>query len=433
MNIKISLLLLFIVIIKYVQNNENIDTFLNWGLKNNLTISSYIEVSLIDKNKLKFIAKENIPKKAELLIIPNNIMFNITKALKLIDSKSLNKQYKQFQKLNLTYDPNPYDFRKEESFLAYIFYLIQYKPKKYKKTKFSQLFESFLKSLNNYMIKSPLYYEQKQIDFLSGSLLSRSIEVMKKVYEKEINILSNDSYYKKDIDFDDYIHYRFSIHNKGLNISNHWTLVPFLNIINEDYTLYNANYTIEENGYVKILSKRKIKKGDEIILKADKKTNIRRLLCEGKTYKELNDYFDNYIISVFSPSILYYYKLKDNDYFNKFYINLLDKDFDSKATRIYIDHSTELNGDGSYRWAYDVLDKNLQYYKEYFEGASLSKIYEYFFDKDDRINIERILNGEKKKIENALKQVSKTINQFMEIKTDYINGGNNQEENSSDL
>ena len=175
-------------------------------------------------------------------------------------SKSLNKQYKQFQKLNLTYDPNPYDFRKEESFLAYIFYLIQYKPKKYKKTKFYQLFESFLKSLNNYMIKSPLYYEQKQIDFLSGSLLSRSIEVMKKVYEKEINILSNDSYYKKDIDFDDYIHYRFSIHNKGLNISNHWTLVPFLNIINEDYTLYNANYTIEENGYVKILSKRNIKK-----------------------------------------------------------------------------------------------------------------------------------------------------------------------------
>ena len=218
MNIKISLLLLFIVIIKYVQNNENIDTFLNWGLKNNLTISSYIEVSLIDKNKLKFIAKENIPKKAELLIIPNNIMFNITKALKLIDSKSLNKQYKQFQKLNLTYDPNPYDFRKEESFLAYIFYLIQYKPKKYKKTKFYQLFESFLKSLNNYMIKSPLYYEQKQIDFFTGSLLSWTIEVIKKVYEEEINILSNNSYYKKYIDFDDYIHYRFSMHNKGLNI-----------------------------------------------------------------------------------------------------------------------------------------------------------------------------------------------------------------------
>ena len=43
-----------------------------------------------------------------------------------------------------------------------------------------------------------------------------------------------------------------------------------------------------------------------------------------------------------------------------FYINLLDKDFDSKATRIYIDHARELNGEGSDMWAYDVLDKNLQ-------------------------------------------------------------------------
>ena len=72
-------------------------------------------------------------------------------------------------------------------------------------------------------------------------------------------------------------------------------------------------------------------------------------------------------------------------------------------------------------------------YKKYFEWASLSKIYEYIFDKDDRINIERILNGEKKKIENALKQVTKTINQFMEIKTDYMNGDNNTEENSTYL
>lgn len=39
-----------------------------------------------------------------------------------------------------------------------------------------------------------------------------------------------------------------------------------------------------------------------------------------------------------------------------FYINLLDKDFDSKATRIYIDHARELNGEGSDMWAYDVLD-----------------------------------------------------------------------------
>ena len=423
MKLKILLLLLFIIIINCEKNNENIDIFLDWGLKNKLQISSYIEVSS-EKNKIKFIAKEDIPKKKELLTIPNKIMFNISKALELINSKNLNKQYKQFEKLNLTYKYNTSDFRKEESFITYIFYLIQHKPKKYQKTKFFEFFEKYLESLDKYTIKSPLYYEQEQIEFLSSSFLSRSIETMKNTYEDEIHILSNDSFYKKDLDFDDYVHHRFPIHNKGLNISNHWTLVPFLNIIDEDYTLYNANYTIEENGDVKILSRRNIKRGDEIVLKSVKMNNIKRFLYEGKTNEKLYDYYDEYNISAFSRGIYYYYKIKDHEDLKNIYVNIKTKDFDSIATGIYLDYVGVLNGDGSDTWAYDVLDKNLKYYKEYFERLTLSKIYEYFSDKDDRINIERIIRGEKKMIERALKRISKTINQFMQIQSQYMSGDN---------
>lgn len=423
MKIKILLLLLFIIIINCEKNNENIDIFLDWGLKNKLQISSSIEV-LSEKNKIKFIAKEDIPKKKELLTIPNKIMFNISKALELINSKNLNKQYKQFEKLNLTYKYNTSDFRKEESFITYIFYLIQHKPKKYQKTKFFEFFEKYLESLDRYTIKSPLYYEQEQIEFLSSSFLSRAIETMKKTYEDEIHILSKDSSYKKDIDYDDYVHHRFPIHNKGLNISNHWTLVPFLNVIDEDYTSYNANYTIEENGDVKILSRRNIKKGDEIVLKSPKMNNIKRFLYEGKTNEKLYDYYDEYNISAFSRGIYYYYKIKDNEDLKNIYVNIKTKDFDSIITGIYLDYVGVLNGDGSDTWAYDVLDKNLKYYKEYFERITLSKIYEYFSDKDDRINIERIIRGEKKMIEKAIKRISKTINQFMQIQSQYMSGDN---------
>ena len=423
MKIKILLLLLFIIIINCEKNNENIDIFLDWGLKNKLQISSSIEV-LSEKNKIKFIAKEDIPKKKELLTIPNKIMFNISKALELINSKNLNKQYKQFEKLNLTYKYNTSDFRKEESFITYIFYLIQHKPKKYQKTKFFEFFEKYLESLDRYTIKSPLYYEQEQIEFLSSSFLSRAIETMKKTYEDEIHILSKDSFYKKDLDYDDYVHHRFPIHNKGLNISNHWTLVPFLNVFDEDYTSYNANYTIEENGDVKILSRRNIKKGDEIVLKSPKMNNIKRFLYEGKTNEKLYDYYDEYNISAFSRGIYYYYKIKDNEDLKNIYVNIKTKDFDSIITGIYLDYVGVLNGDGSDTWAYDVLDKNLKYYKEYFERITLSKIYEYFSDKDDRINIERIIRGEKKMIEKAIKRISKTINQFMQIQSQYMSGDN---------
>ena len=423
MKIKILLLLLFIIIINCEKNNENIDIFLDWGLKNKLQISSSIEV-LPEKNKIKFIAKEDIPKKKELLTIPNKIMFNISKALELINSKNLNKQYKQFEKLNLTYKYNTSDFRKEESFITYIFYLIQHKPKKYQKTKFFEFFEKYLESLDRYTIKSPLYYEQEQIEFLSSSFLSRAFETMKKTYEDEIHILSKDSFYKKDLDYDDYVHHRFPIHNKGLNISNHWTLVPFLNVIDEDYTSYNANYTIEENGDVKILSRRNIKKGDEIVLKSPKMNNIKRFLYEGKTNEKLYDYYDEYNISAFSRGIYYYYKIKDNEDLKNIYVNIKTKDFDSIITGIYLDYVGVLNGDGSDTWAYDVLDKNLKYYKEYFERITLSKIYEYFSDKDDRINIERIIRGEKKMIEKAIKRISKTINQFMQIQSQYMSGDN---------
>ena len=84
-------------------NSFNKASFIEWGIKNNLITSPYIELSSSsERSKIRFIAKDDIPRKEELLTIPYSLMFNLSKILELINSKSLNKQYKEFSKLNLT-------------------------------------------------------------------------------------------------------------------------------------------------------------------------------------------------------------------------------------------------------------------------------------------------------------------------------------------
>ena len=411
--------------ISCIEPPKESDTFLNWGLKNNLNISSFIELSSTsEKSKIRFIAKEDIPRKQELLTIPNSLMFNVSKLLNLLNSKTINKQYKDFSKLNLTNESN-YDFRKEESFISYIFYLIEHKPKKYKKTKFYEIYQSYLNILKTYSFKSPIFYDQDQVEYLAGTHLSNEYDVMKRVYQKEIDIFSNDTYYKKELDFDEYAHNRLIIYNKGLNISNTWCLIPFLNFFEYEYSSNNAKYVIEKNGDLKIISRKKIKKGDEIVLKAKKMSNIRRLLLEGKTCEKLLDYFEEYLISAFSPGLYYSYGINEIDYFKNYNVNLKDEDFDSKANNIYFENAEMLGGDGSDNWAYGVLENNLHFYKEHFEKITIDKIYEIFYDKDDRVNIERIYRGEKKVIDEAYDKVNKIIDQFMEIQDKYMKDGKN--------
>ena len=429
MKVFILILIPFIINISIINcliaPKEN-ETFLEWGLKNNLNISSSIELSSSkEKSKIHFVAKDDIQKNQELLIIPCSLMFNTSKLLNLLNSKSLNKQYNEFSKLNLTYKPNPYDFRKEGAFISYILYLIQKKPKKYKKTKFYEIYEKYLNIIKTYSFKSPIFYDQDQVEYLAGTHLSNFYDIMKKVYQTEIEIFNNDTYYKKELDFDDYVHNRLIVDNKGVNISNTWCLVPFFNFFDNDYSNNNAKYTIEKNGDIKIISRKKIKKGEEIILKAKKISNIRRLLLEGKTNEKLVNYFDEYMISAFSPGLYYSYGLNDIQYFKDYFINLKDEDFDSKANNIYFEKAELLGGDGSDNWAYGVLENNLHFYKEHFEKITISQIYDKFYDKDDRINIERIYRGEKKVIDDAYDKVNGIIDQFTEIQEKYMKDGKN--------
>ena len=414
-----KILFIFSFILSFLFHNcEEIiysnETFLEWGLRNNLKLSPYLDTVTLPKNKIKFIAKTDIPNNKDLLIIPYSLMFNLNKALELINSKTLHKQNTEFQKIYLNFQPKNAEFRKEESFLSYILYLVKHKPKKYHKTKFVEIYQKYLEFLQKYYPKSPLFYQPNQIQYLAGTYLDRQLDDIRIIYQDEVDVFTNKAFNKKVLDFDKYAHYRLAINKYGLNIFNHWTLVPFLNFFNDDCFSYNANYTIEKNGDVRIYSLKEIKEGDEIILFSEKITNAKKLIMEGKTSEKLVDYFTEYPISAFSPGLYYQYGINDKAYFESYYVNILEDDFDSQMLKIYKEHAELLHGDGSDAWAYDVVEINLNSYKEHFEGITLNKIYDIYYDTDDRINIERIIRGEGKIVKDIYDKANKIIDKFLD-------------------
>ena len=422
---------LIILILFYFTNNKRKDEFtdskfIEWGLKKNLTLSSFIGLSS-DKKVPKFIANEDIEKNQTLLNIPYDLMFNLDKALNLTKSKSLKRQYNELKDILLesdTFEDNKDQIKREECFISYILYLIDYEPKKYQKTKFYEVYKYFIESLKIYQNKKPLFFDYEGLEKLYLTYISTLYKTTKDEYEEEIITLKGDSFYKQDIEFDDYLPYRINIHNEGIIIFDHKTMVPFLKYFDTDYIKYNANYTIEKNGSITIFSTKKIKKNEEIIISSKKMPNERSLLFEGKTYEELIDYYDEYLISAFSPSLYYKFDIQDNDLEYKYIINLAEEDFDEYAINFYKDNTEVFKFDKDFKesknfesdgWAYEILLNNIKAYKQYITDFKLDKIYEYFDDIKIRIDIERIIKGETKFIKKAYSDAMKKAGKFLNV------------------
>ena len=416
---------------------NNINTkYLEWGLKNNLTLSEFIEIS--SEKDPKFIAKKTIEKNETLLIIPYNMMFNTDKAIKLLNSKNLRKQFNQFKREEFLYiEFEDEEFRKEESFLAYILYLMEYRPKKYQKTQFYEEYKYYLESLKIPPRIKPLFFDNEGLEKLYMTYLNTLYKSLKRDYEEEIFIFKGETYGKKEIDYEDYLPHRINVHNKGIKIYGHKTMVPFFNYFEVDYINYNANYTIEKDGSMRIFSKKKIQKYEEIIISYPKYTNQRNLLFLGKTYEKLVDYYDEYLISTFGISVYYRFDIIDKDLEHQYFINLLDEDFDENAVEVYKDNIKILkderntdSGNLTYGYLYEILMNNVKSYNEYIKNFNIEKVYEYFEEPDIRTHIARILRGETKVLEKGFAFVRKKASKYVDVNS-VIN--EDDEKKSSDL
>ena len=206
-----------------------------------------------------------------------------------------------------------------------------------------------------------------------------------------------------------------------------------LNIINSDYIKYNSNYTVESDGSIRIYSTKEIKQNEEIIFFSKQMSNARRLLFEGRTYPELNYYYDEYLIPAFGISLYVKFNIGDPDLEFNNYINLLDEGFEEDAIYIYRKHLDILKrddlpeDDSGKGWPYEILLNNIKAFKEYIANFGKDKIYEYFENKEDRINIERIILGDKKILDKAYEDTELKAGNYIDLSsrrtddTDYYN------------
>ena len=401
-------------------NKELITNILEWGKENNFTLPSFIDIS--EEKDPKFITKKIIEKNETLFIIPYSLMFTTEKALNLLNSKKLKNQFHRMKREEFLYiEYEDEEFRKEESFLSYILYLMEKKPKKYQKTKFYEEYKYYLEALRIRPRIKPLFFDNDTLEKLYMTYLNTLYKSIKRDYEEEIFIFKGESYNKKEIDYEDYLPHRINVHNKGFKILGHKTMVPFFNFFETDYINHNANYTIEKDGSIRIYSKKTIQKYEEIIIASTKKTNQRSLLFEGKTYEKLTNYFDEYLIPAFSISLYYRFDIVDKDLENQYFINLKEDDFDENAVEIYKDNINILKDEHrkdnnvTYGYLYEILLNNIKSYNEYIKNFNLDKIYEYIKEPDSRAHIARIIKGESYILEKANSLVRKRAAKYIDL------------------
>ena len=428
---KFIILISSLFLINFISCSKS-ETIIDWGIKNNLEISPLIELSS-EKDSIKFIAKEDIDDKKELLKIPYTMMLDVEKSLNLINMNELKVQYEQFKKLDIkTYQPFHVNLQKEEIFLSYLIYLVQHEPQ-YEKTKLYEQFNLYLSSIKSNIPRSPLLYTSDQIEYLSGTFLGKTLNKVKQLFLDETKVFKNESYYNKDLDIKNYTEIRLFSEKEGVEIMRKIHLVPFFNFFKKDHMRYNAKFIVEKNGDIKISSKKKIKKGDEIIINGPRRTNVERLIFEGESNPHYVNYRENYIIPAFSPGLYYKYDIDDINLYQTHFINLVEKEFDERALYIYRNYSKLFNADDGDAWAYGVLLENIEYYKKYVDSFNSTRINELFENTEDRMNLEKAFKGESKILEKAYTYIKNKYEGLKNIEAEKKNKNNNKNNKNTDL
>ena len=391
---KADIFILIIILINIIVCLNPKNNIIDWGIRNGVMISNFIELSST-KIKKRFVSNQEIQPKQKLLSIPYNLTFDIEKALNLIEDKDLNSQYEHFKNLDIySLEIDNVNSQKEKIFLSYILYLIQHESQ-LEKTKLFERYKSYIETIKEYFVKSPLFYTSDQIEYLSGTFLGRTLEKIKMSFLDEIKVFKNESFYKKDLLFRDYALKRLFLEYNNLELLGHIRLIPFFNYL-ENTLRSNARVQIEENGDINIFSKGKIMKGDIISVYSSRRSNVEKFIFSGEVNPRYINYREKYIIPAFGPGLYYKYDIDDAELFKRHNIDLVGKEFYLQAVQLYKNNSLFFKGNDKDSWAYGILVENIEFYKYYAETFNKSHIEEIFEDFDDRKNIEIVMKGEAK-------------------------------------
>ena len=399
-NIFILILLnISLILIVKSEDNLSIETLLDWSKKNDIKISSKIKISF--EKGVNVTAIEDIPAKTEIITIPEKMILNIDKILDLINSPELKAQYENFLKLKInSYKTKNDEINKEEIFLSYIFYLIKNEKEKYKDTEFYKTFKELILSIEKFISDSPLLYTNEQKQYFSGTYLGQFSQEIRKIINKEVEIFKNVSFYNKDINIDDYIHKRLFIFNRGYDttkkelgeiiIAPLYTLFPF------DSIRANSILDVKYKHGAKIITTYEIKKGSQITVISHSRTNVEKMVFEGKMNNYYTNYRENYLIPAYSPYMYYKYDIDDIKLLESYYFNIFEINFQKNAPAYYKEHADIFKvKNPTNLWACYMVQENLEYYKNFVENL-IKRIDELFKgESEEKIsNINKALKGE---------------------------------------
>ena len=357
------------------------------------------------ENIKNFYAKEEIEKNETIMIIPKDIVLNIETALKLFGTKT-NKLYEKYKNEKFEYTNEFLKYRIQQSFLAYLMYAGN--KHKTEKNKFYQYFKYFFNTFETNLDNFPIFYNNEQFSLLTSSLLGNEIFQTRALFDEEYTILDKRVLTKR-LDYDEYLKYRTYTLSKGNNITGLCTLIPFVDILEVHPTKYNLKLKFDLDDYgVKVIATKKIKTNRKLMVKILSMQNSNMLIFYGKTFKELDNTVNSFLVPYISPLYLTERNL-DQSLAKNDKIDLVHEKFYEEAMPTYMEFSKKIKEDGSPLSALRIFMGNLKALRKKYDEVTTSKLHKTFFTLKDVENVKRILNTEMRFYDEKMKVIDVLI------------------------
>ena len=420
-----SLLLSLIIVVTIINNintkSEDYDHLLEWGKSHNVFISEKLAMNYTSENIKNFYATKEIEKNETLMIIPKELVLNIETALKLFGTKT-NKLYEKYKNEKFEFTNEFLKYRIQQSFLAYLMYAGN--KHKSEKNKFYQYYKYFFNTFETNLDNFPIFYNNEQFSLLTSSLLGNEIFQTRALFDEEYSILDKKILTKR-LDYDEYLRYRTYTLSKGNNITGLCTLIPFVDILDVHPTKYNLKLKFDLDDYgVKVISTKKIKTNRKLMVKILSMQNSNMLIFYGKTFKELDNTVNNFLVPYISPLYLTERNL-DQSLAKTDKLDLAHEKFYEEAMPTYMEFSKKIKEDGSALSALRIFMGNLKALRKKYDEVTTSQLHKSFFTLKDVENVKRILNTEMRFYDEKMKVIDVLI--------DYtINNNTKKEENEKE-
>ena len=423
LNILIITFILFISNIT-TRSTKDYDLLLEWGKNHSVFISDKIGINYTSENVKNYYVREEIEKNETIMEIPTELILNLKTALDLYGPKT-KKLYDKYRKEKFEYVNDYLPYRIQQSFLAYM----MYQGNKHN-NKFHKFFQYFMNTFETNLDGFPIFYNNEQFNLLTMSQFGNEIFQTKTLFEEEYSILDQ-KVLSKGLDYDEYLKYRTYTLSKGRNMTGLCTLVPFVDILDIHPTKYNLKLDFNLDDYgVRVISTKKIKAKRRLRLKVDSMQNSNSLIFYGRTFKELENTVNNFLVPYISSQYLTEKNL-DQSFASQEKLDLSHEKFYEEAMKTYMDFSKKIKEDGSPLSALNIFKDNLMAMRKKYDEVSTSQIHKTFFTNKDIENVKRVINTEKRFYDEKMKVLDTLIDWTIKNQTE--NAKKEEDEPNFDL